>query len=129
MCHECYKIALFCGLSPPLDKSRTVVTVRDSHSKKAKQTHISTHGPARRLRRESGRNSGDMHAIPAACSVKMKLQIMALGAYVCNEVCAGGPRGEGGEHTNLDAERAKVCKAAEHIQRDGEACEAPHREG
>jgi hypothetical protein len=30
MCHECYKIALFCGLSPPLDKSRTVVTVRDN---------------------------------------------------------------------------------------------------
>jgi hypothetical protein len=28
-CHERYKIALFCGLSPPLDKSRTVVTVRD----------------------------------------------------------------------------------------------------
>jgi hypothetical protein len=32
-CHERYKIALFCGLSPPLDKSRTVVTVRDSHRK------------------------------------------------------------------------------------------------
>jgi hypothetical protein len=31
-CHECYKIALFCGLSPPLDKSRTVVTVRDTGS-------------------------------------------------------------------------------------------------
>jgi hypothetical protein len=31
-CHECYKIALFCGLSPPLDKSRTVVTVRDSQA-------------------------------------------------------------------------------------------------
>jgi hypothetical protein len=29
-CHECYKIALFCGLSPPLDKSRTVVTVHDN---------------------------------------------------------------------------------------------------
>jgi hypothetical protein len=29
-CHEHYKIALFCGLSPPLDKSRTVVTVCDS---------------------------------------------------------------------------------------------------
>jgi hypothetical protein len=29
-CHERYKIALFCGLSPPLDKSRTVVTVHDS---------------------------------------------------------------------------------------------------
>jgi hypothetical protein len=29
-CHECYKIALFCGLSPPLDKSRTMVTVRDT---------------------------------------------------------------------------------------------------
>jgi hypothetical protein len=29
-CHECYKIALFCGLSPPLDKSRTVVTVSDT---------------------------------------------------------------------------------------------------
>jgi hypothetical protein len=30
MCHECYKIALFCGLSPPLDKSRTIVTVCDT---------------------------------------------------------------------------------------------------
>jgi hypothetical protein len=29
-CHERYKIALFCGLSPPLDKSRTMVTVRDT---------------------------------------------------------------------------------------------------
>jgi hypothetical protein len=31
-CHECYKIALFCGLSPPLNKSRTVVTFCDTHS-------------------------------------------------------------------------------------------------
>jgi hypothetical protein len=30
MCHKRYKIALFCGLSPPLDKSQTVVTVRDT---------------------------------------------------------------------------------------------------
>jgi hypothetical protein len=29
-CHKHYKIALFCGLSPPLDKSRTTVTVCDN---------------------------------------------------------------------------------------------------
>jgi hypothetical protein len=31
-CHEHYKIFLFCGLSPPLNKSRTVVPVRDTVS-------------------------------------------------------------------------------------------------
>jgi hypothetical protein len=29
MCHKHYKIALFCELSPPLDKSQTLVTVCD----------------------------------------------------------------------------------------------------
>jgi hypothetical protein len=38
MCHECYKIALFCGLSPPLDKSRIVVTVRDTPPRHAQVT-------------------------------------------------------------------------------------------
>jgi hypothetical protein len=41
MCHERYKIALFCGLSPPLDKSQTVVTVRDSHSVEPRYLHTS----------------------------------------------------------------------------------------
>jgi hypothetical protein len=31
MCHKRYKIAFFCGLSPPLNKSRTEVTVCDRH--------------------------------------------------------------------------------------------------
>jgi hypothetical protein len=38
-CHECYKIALFCGLSPPLDKSRTVVTVRDTREEEVQPRH------------------------------------------------------------------------------------------
>jgi hypothetical protein len=38
MFHECYKIALFCGLSPPLDKSQTEVTVCDSNCLPAWET-------------------------------------------------------------------------------------------
>jgi hypothetical protein len=36
-CHKHYTIALFCGLSPPLDKSRTVVMVCDKHIKAVKE--------------------------------------------------------------------------------------------
>jgi hypothetical protein len=58
-CHEHYKIALFCGLSPPLDKSRTVVTVRDRYHPRAEWTTVTSPIPQVTLRLDQIREARD----------------------------------------------------------------------